>query len=305
MINLQQVSKSFGNIKAIDNLSLEIKDGEIVGLLGPNGAGKTTTMRVMTGYLTADTGRVMVNGIDVFTNPMAALKQIGYMPENNPLYKEMLVAEILNYTAALRNLTGPALKEALNFVVDAVNISQVYNRPVGELSKGFRQRVGIAAALLHKPTILILDEPSEGLDPNQRGEIRTLIKRLAHNHTIVISTHVMAEVEAVCSRLLIINRGKLVADGSPTKLTKLAGGGNKLIVDLEGVGVATTLKKLFEKRIKIIKSDNKRVKAQILNENPEPVQLKLSREIARNKWVVWELAHEKQLLENVFRELTQ
>lgn len=301
MINLAHVSKAFAKVKAIDDLSVTIHDGEIVGLLGPNGAGKTTTMRMLTGYLAADSGQIVINDIDVAKNPVAALEQIGYMPENNPLYKEMLVGEILNYTAALRNLTGLVLKDALDFVVDAVDISTVYNRPVGELSKGFRQRVGIAAALLHKPAILILDEPSEGLDPNQRTEIRTLIKKLSKNHTIVISTHVMAEVEAVCSRLLIINRGKLVADGTPNKLTKMAGGEDRILVDVEGIGVAVTLKRVFGKTLEIVKADNRRVKARM----PEGSQPKLSVEIAKNKWVVWELTHEKQLLENVFRELTQ
>lgn len=285
----------------MDDLSFSIKPGEVVGLLGPNGAGKTTTMRIMTGYLTADSGRVVVNEIDVYKDPVTAAKQIGYMPENNPLYKDMRVYELLGFAADLRNIEGAARRLAMDFAIESVDISGVYKKPVGELSKGFRQRVGLAAALLHKPAILILDEPTEGLDPNQRGDIRTLIKQLAKDHTIVISTHVMAEVEAVCNRLIIMNEGKLVADGSVAKLIRQAGGKNNLIVELEGTGLGKALQTVFGKDVEMTKIGDKRVRIKVESGS----QPKLSQLAAANKWVIWEMSQEKQQLEDVFYKLTQ
>lgn len=301
MIDISHVSKTFGGTKAVDDVSFGIKAGEVVGLLGPNGAGKTTTMRIMTGYLTADSGRVTVNETDVYKNSVEAAKQIGYMPENNPLYKDMRVGEVLEFAADLRNINGTERRMALDFAVGSVDISGVYNRLVGELSKGFRQRVGLAVALLHKPAILILDEPTEGLDPNQRGDIRILIKQLAKNHTIVISTHVMAEVEAVCNRLIVMNEGRLVADGSAAKLIRQVGGKNNLIVELEGNGLIKTLQQVFGKEAQITKSGVKRVKIVI----PNGIQPKLSQVIATHRWTIWEMSPEKQQLEDVFHKLTQ
>lgn len=301
MIDLAHVVKTFGGTKAVDDLSFSIKAGEVVGLLGPNGAGKTTTMRIMTGYLAADSGRVVVNEIDVYKNPVIAAKQIGYMPENNPLYKDMRVGELLGFAADLRRINGAERRMALDFAIESVDISEAYNRPVGELSKGFRQRVGLAAALLHKPAILILDEPTEGLDPNQRGDIRTLIKQLAKNHTIVISTHVMAEVEAVCNRLIIMNEGKLVADGTAAKLMKQVGGKNNLRVELEGNGLVKVLREAFGKDVEITKNGDKRVRV-VITAGTQP---KLSQLVAAHKWVIWEMSQEKQQLEEVFYKLTQ
>ena len=237
MITVSNISKSFGETKAVADLSFSIGKGEIVGLLGPNGAGKTTTMRMLTGFLSADSGLIKIGDFDILLNPLEAQKIIGYMPENNPIYKDMLVSELFDFIANIRDLKGSRRKEGIEFAVNSTGINEVYYYPIQELSKGFRQRVGMAMALLHRPAVLILDEPTEGLDPNQRTEVRHLIRKLAKGHTVLLSTHVMQEVEAVCSRLIIINNGRLVADGTPDKLIKTSGIKNSFLVILEGKNV--------------------------------------------------------------------
>ena len=193
MLTVQRLTKSFGSTKAVDDLSFSIAAGEIVGFLGPNGAGKTTTMRLIAGYLSPDSGKILIDNKPVGEEGSDARRHIGYLPENNPLYRDMLVSEFLTLSADLKGIPSEKRAEAFDFAVRAVDIGDVYYRPVGELSKGYKQRVGMAVALLHRPSILILDEPTEGLDPNQRTEIRTLIKSLAKDRTILLSTHVMQE----------------------------------------------------------------------------------------------------------------
>jgi ABC-2 type transport system ATP-binding protein len=191
MITVKNLTKKFDSFKAVDDISFSVEKGEIVGLLGPNGAGKTTTMRMLTGFLSADAGSIKIDEIDIEKDPVTAQKKIGYLPENNPLYKNMQVAEFLELADQLHQIKEADKKEALDFAVKAVGIEKVYYRSIGELSKGYKQRVGIAAALIHRPEIIILDEPTECLDPNQRAEIRQLIKDLSKEHTIIMSTHVM------------------------------------------------------------------------------------------------------------------
>src|SRR3989344_6346616 len=246
MITVSNISKSFGETKAVADLSFSIGKGEIVGLLGPNGAGKTTTMRMLTGFLSADSGLIKIGDFDILLNPLEAQKIIGYMPENNPIYKDMLVSELFDFIANIRDLKGSRRKEGIEFAVNSTGINEVYYYPIQELSKGFRQRVGMAMALLHRPAVLIMDEPTEGLDPNQRTEVRNLIRKLAKGHTVLLSTHVMQEVEAVCSRLIIINNGRLVADGSPDKLIRQSGIKNSFTVILEGKNVLAILKTIKE-----------------------------------------------------------
>ena len=307
MIEVTGVSKSFGNIKAVDSLSFKIRDGEIVGLLGPNGAGKTTTMRIMTGFLSSDTGRVAINGIDILESPIEALKDIGYMPEGNPLYKEMLVSEMLEFAANVRGLLSEEKKEGIEFAIDSTAISDVYHRPIAELSKGYRQRVGMALVLLHKPSVLILDEPTEGLDPNQRSEIRSLIRKLSKGHTVIISTHVMQEVEAVCNRIILIDRGRLVADGTPAKLKREAGKGSGLRMIIEGNKVYELLRKIEGvSEVSIIKKRGKKLDLSLTTSkvdiSPQP---QISRLAARNGWIIWELKEIEKNLEEVFQELTK
>lgn len=294
MIRLSHVSKSFGSFKAVDDVSFTVKSGEIVGFLGPNGAGKTTTMRMMTGFYTPDSGTIEIAG------------DIGYLPENNPLYKDMLVAEQLAFSADLKGLFGQKRKEAIDFAVSSVSIEDVYYMPIRELSKGYRQRVGIAQALLHKPKILIMDEPSEGLDPNQRTEIRSLIKHLSSHHTIIMSTHVMQEVQAVCNRMIIINKGKIVADGTPSDLVKQLGGKRQLIVEIEGKNVQETLSSIEGvEDVSMKKGRDGIIRAVLTVKKNAKIQPELSKHAAKHGWILWKIAEEERQLEDIFHALTE
>jgi len=306
MIKVTNLTKKFGNVKAVDDLSFEIHSGEVLGFLGPNGAGKTTTMRMLTGFLSADKGKITIDGVDIEKDPIAAQKKIGYLPENNPLYKNMQVAEFLDLAASLHQISKEKKAEALDFVVKAVAIEKVYYRPIGELSKGYKQRVGIAAALIHKPQIIIMDEPTEGLDPNQRGEIRQLIKDLSKEHTIILSTHVMQEASAVCSRLLIINQGKLVADGTADDLSRLSQKEKILHFDLEGKEVESRLRSLvYVRKLEIEKKENDRFQGKLILEEGHEAQKDIARLTWDNHWVIWNLHEEAQRLEEIFQVLTK
>lgn len=306
MVTVEHIKKSFGNITAVDDLSFSIEKGEIVGFLGPNGAGKTTTMRIITGYIAPDEGTVTVEGIAVSDKAEDAQQVIGYLPENNPLYKDMLVADLLSLSADLRGIKKDKRAHALDFVVTAAGISGIFYRPIRELSKGFSQRVGIAVALLHQPRIIIMDEPTEGLDPNQRAEIRALIKTLARDRTIIMSTHVMQEAAAVCNRLLVIANGKLVADGSLKEVMQRARGERILVVEVEGKQVADSLSSLSGvKRLDVSSKRGERIAAKLLLDSSASVQPELSRLAHQNNWTIWHLAEEERSLEDVFRELTK
>ena len=211
-IIVSNLTKIYGTQKAVNSISFEANDNEIVGFLGPNGAGKSTTMKIVTGYLAADGGKAVVNGIDVSKNPLESKKQIGYLPEGNPLYAEMYVREYLTFIAGLHEMKNP--KERIEKVIDLTGLRSESNKKTGQLSKGYKQRVGLAAALIHDPKVLILDEPTSGLDPNQIVEIRQLIKDLGKNKTVLFSSHILQEVESLCDRVIIINKGNIVADDS-------------------------------------------------------------------------------------------
>jgi len=219
MIEVSSLSKRFGSFEAVKDLSFTINKGEIVGLLGPNGAGKTTTMRMITGFLIPTKGTVLINKKSISEESLHIRKQIGYLPENNPLYHDFTVEEFLDFECGIRRLRGTEKKRALTYAVTKCGLEDIYYKTIGILSKGLKQRVGLAAAILHQPDILVLDEPTSGLDPKQTVEIRELLKELAKNHTIIFSSHIMQEVEAVCSRVLIINNGQLVASGDPKNLS--------------------------------------------------------------------------------------
>ncbi|MBI2345671.1 MAG: ATP-binding cassette domain-containing protein [Deltaproteobacteria bacterium] len=223
MIEVQGLCKSFGAVTAVKNVTCTIANGEVVGLLGPNGAGKTTTMRMITGYLAMDAGTISVDGIDVAGDSRGARARIGYLPENAPLYLDMEVTDFLSYIARLRGVHGKATPGRIREMVARCGLSSVVGRPIGELSKGYRQRVGLAAAMIHHPPVLILDEPTSGLDPNQIIEIRNLIRELGKERTVILSTHILQEVEATCDRALIINRGALVGEGTLQELLKNRG----------------------------------------------------------------------------------
>lgn len=306
MISVKKLTKSFGSVKAVDNLSFEIKKGQIVGFLGPNGAGKTTTMRLLTGFLSPDTGNISIDGLKLEKNLHQSQQKIGYLPENNPLYKDMLVSELLQTAADLKKIPKDKQKSAFDFVVKSVAIDDVFFRPIRELSKGYKQRVGMAIALLHKPQILIMDEPTEGLDPNQRTEIRSLIKELAKDRTIIISTHVMAEATAISNRILIINRGKVVADDSPDNLTKTGKGKRLFHLELEGTKIKSeleSLKQLTDLQVDKIKGSKYQISFAISEKSA--IQPEISRLAAKNKWIIWKLVEKESNLEDIFHELTK
>jgi len=304
MISVEQISKTFDKVVAVEDLSFKISQGEIVGLLGPNGAGKTTSMRIMSGFLAPDKGDVFVDGVSVVNEPIKVQDMLGYLPENNPMYMDMLVCDFLRYSGELRGLSKTALSEGIDFAVKGVHLEDVYYRPIKELSKGYKQRVGIAAALLHKPKLLIMDEPTEGLDPIQRNEIRGLIKELSKEHTIIISTHVMQEVEAICSRMIIISGGKLVIDGSVKELSK--GKGDEMIINviIEGDDVEKSLKGLTDVQVEIVSIEGKKVTAKVKTLKTSTVQSEISKLANQKNWVIWNISQEVRQLEDIFRELT-
>jgi ABC-2 type transport system ATP-binding protein len=224
MIRIEELSKSFGPTQALRGISFEVPRGQVVGFLGPNGAGKTTTMRILSGYLAPTSGRAFVAGMDVTEDSVATRRVIGYLPENNPLYEEMMVLDFLNFVARVRGVPEGERQSRIRNAVDRCALKSVIGRDIGQLSKGFRQRVGLAQAILHDPDLLIMDEPTSGLDPNQIVEIRGLIQELGREKTVILSTHILSEAQTTCSRVLIINDGKLVADDTPENLTTGEGG---------------------------------------------------------------------------------
>jgi ABC-2 type transport system ATP-binding protein len=305
VIKVEHIRKCFGDTIAVDDLSFEINKGEIVGFLGPNGAGKTTTMRIMTGFISADYGSVHIGGIPIETMADQAQAHIGYMPENNPLYKDMLVSELLDLSANLQKMAKHKQRSILDFVVSAVSIGDVYYHPLGELSKGYKQRVGIACAMIHNPNVLVMDEPTEGLDPNQRSEIRALIKGLSKERTIIMSTHVMQEAQAVCNRLIVINKGKLVADGTAEQITASFNPENVILLEVEGHEIETSLQKLQGiNHVDYKKLGVNKIKARITTDKDAEIRPDISRLANKNNWVIWQLHEEEHKLEDVFHALT-
>lgn len=299
MLNVQNVSKYFGNRLIIDDISFELKKGDIAGLLGPNGAGKTTTMRMIASYYFPNKGKILINGYDTQEKTQISQAQVGYLPENNPLYLDTFVVEHLSMTAKLYGMDKNLISERINEVSESVGIQDKLGTYIGELSKGYKQRVGLASALIHDPDLLVLDEPTEGLDPIQREEIRKLIIKLSKNKAILISTHVLQEVKAMCNRVILIDSGKLVLDGSLDTLTD----GHNIEIKLEGEKVVETIEKFAEKnKIKaVIKSKNNKVK-EITIKTDKEIRPELSQLVARNNWVVWEM-QKQDSLENIFKDL--
>lgn len=222
LVQASGLVKTFSSLRAVDGVSLEVSRGEVVGFLGPNGAGKSTTMKMLTGFLEPDAGTASIAGHDVFSDPIAARRRLGYLPEGAPAYGDMTVADFLAFVGRMRGLEKGVLGERLADMVERVNLAAVWNRPIDALSKGFKRRVGIAQALIHDPEVLILDEPTDGLDPNQKHDMRELIAAIAPGKAIVISTHILEEVEAICSRVVIIAEGRVVADATPAALLDAA-----------------------------------------------------------------------------------
>jgi ABC-2 type transport system ATP-binding protein len=305
LLTLHDVSKRFDGVTAVDGVTFEVDRGEVVGFLGPNGAGKSTTMRLVTQFYEPDTGEICLDGVPLAERTRDAKRRIGYLPENNPLYGDMLVAEYLDFIASLRDLHGPARREALDEAVSRTGIGGVFYRPIGDLSKGFRQRVGLAQAILHRPDLLVLDEPTEGLDPNQRVEIRRLIGDLGRDRTVVLSTHVLSEVQHTCSRLLVIHRGKIAADGPVDLLTRQAAGGAVVTFEAAGQEIEGAVAALEGVR-EISHADERdgRLRLTLAIEGGRDVRPALFEAAKAHGWTLYELHQETQSLEDVFRQLT-
>jgi len=305
LLALDRVSKRFGGVTAVDDVSFTVGRGEVVGFLGPNGAGKSTTMRMITQYLDPDAGSIRFDGVPLAESREAAKRRIGYLPENNPLYGEMLVSEYLEFVARLRELGSAARVQATDEAVQATSVETVFHRPIAELSKGFRQRVGLAAAILHRPDLLVLDEPTEGLDPNQRVEIRRLIATLGKDRTVLLSTHVLSEVEHTCSRLLIIHQGKLAADGPVGELITRAKGAATVTLEAAGTGVADAVAALSGvSRIDARESENGRARVTLTVTGGADLRPELFKLAVARGWTLYELHQEAGSLEDLFRDLT-
>lgn len=308
MIQIDRLCKSYGPVQALSDASLTISTGEIVGLLGPNGAGKTTAMKIVTCYMPPSSGTVKVDGTDVVKDPLEVRCKIGYLPENNPLYLDMSVDEYLKFSARLHRIPKARHEQAIARAVDKCGLEEYRHRLIGHLSKGYRQRVGLAQAILHDPDVLVLDEPTTGLDPNQIQEIRNLIKELGREKTVILSTHIMQEVQAVCSRVLIINRGKIVADDTAQNLLKQRRGKSRfhllLAGDLQAASVEERLRAAFpiEELQSSMVEDGLAVSLSATGD--EDLRAGLFALTVKEGWPLLELSRSQNTLEDVFRELT-
>jgi len=300
-LEVKNLTKIYGNQKALDNISFKVNRGEIVGFLGPNGAGKSSTMKIATGYLPPTSGQVLVNGYDVAEQPMKVKQITGYLPEHNPLYLDLYVREYLSFIGGLYGLSKTALKHRVEEMIELCGLTQEQNKTIDALSKGYRQRVGLAQALIHDPQVLILDEPTSGLDPNQLVEIRKLIKAVSRNKTVIFSTHIMQEVQALCDRVVVINKGEIVADDSLDNLLRQQGKMATIVVEFEGNVTREQLKALEGVEDAFVVEGFKfRVHAK------EGIDLRpeIFRFAADNKLSLVGLKQEESSLENVFQGLT-
>jgi len=309
MIKVENLKKLYGDFIAVDDISFEIKRGEIVGLLGPNGAGKTSTMRILTCFLPATSGEVSINGHDAFENPYLVKKSIGYLPENAPLYQDMKVEEYLEYVADIREIPKSQKRKRIREVAEKTGLAPRLRQEIGHLSKGYKQRVGLAQALLHDPEVLILDEPTSGLDPNQIIEIRSLIKEIGKEKTIILSTHILSEAEATCDRVLIINKGRIVASGTAQELrsqhkdkalirVKIEGEGKGLIKKLEEINGVTHVLKVdrgVEKGYSMF---------EVETESNKDLRKEITQAVVNGGFDLVEVQREGKTLEDVFAELT-
>jgi ABC-2 type transport system ATP-binding protein len=306
MIKVERLTKKYAGVTGIDQISFEVGKGEIVGFLGPNGAGKTTTMRILASYMPASSGRAWVAGFDVFSESLSARRHLGYLPENVPLYHDMRVNEYLRYRGALKGLSGGRLKNRLGIIKELCGLPEVGRKKISGLSKGFRQRVGLAEAMIHEPDLLILDEPTIGLDPNQIRQVRELIKSLGERHTILLSTHILSEVEATCSRVIIINRGRIEASDTPDNLVNQLRTSGLLRLEVK-CGSEDPVSYLSEvsgvREVRVVSNGEWRSFEIRTEANSDPRE-QIFRLAVGRKWVIRELSKERATLEDAFVELT-
>ena len=306
-IIVENLTKKYGNQRAVDNISFEVKTGEVLGFLGPNGAGKTTTMKMITCYMAPNDGDIKIGDLSIHENQNEIKKKIGYLPESNPLYYDMPVLEYLEFAARLQGVPDNKINERIAEMVALTGLNKEKHKKIGELSKGYKQRVGLAQAMIHDPEILILDEPTTGLDPNQIVEIRKLIKDLGKEKTVILSTHILPEVEATCDRILIINNGKIVADGTSEMLRKQAQGQEIVKVTIEGSqdrdSIISALGEL--ESVGMVDPVKDSENSFIINSKDRLSSRKPIFELCvKNKWVLTEMTPLETKLEDIFRELT-
>lgn len=309
LIEVQHVTKRYGRITAVEDLSFRVERGEILGFLGPNGAGKTTTMRILTGYIPATEGRAIVAGFDVFDQPIEAKRRTGYLPESPPLYPEMTVREYLTFVARIKikGITASERRQRVEAAMRRTRVNDTADRHCGKLSKGYRQRVGLAQAILHNPEVLILDEPTAGLDPKQIIETRQLIKELAGTHTIILSTHILPEVSQVCQRVVIINRGRVVAVDTPDNLTDRLRGSETMYlqVDAPGQDVMAALERIpGVTHVMVADQRNGIAGYEVSSEKGTDIRRELARAIVLQNWGLLELRPMRMSLEDIFLHLT-
>jgi ABC-2 type transport system ATP-binding protein len=311
MISVKQLTKKYARNLAVDHISFEVQKGQIVGFLGPNGAGKTTTMRMLTCFMPPTSGGATVAGFDVLEQPLEVKKRIGYLPESPPLYPEMETGEYLTFVGKLKGLSGAELKKRVDYVCDRCAVADVRNKLLGRLSKGYRQRVGLAQAIIHNPDVLVLDEPTAGLDPKQINETRDLIKGLAGDHTIILSTHILPEVEQTCEQVVIINKGKLVATDSVTNLQNRARGAESLLVEvgsrdgaLESAAVVNRLQQIPGVSRAQLKTAHGTRNVFEVESQKGFVRGELARAVVQAGWDLNELRPAAVSLEEIFLQLT-
>lgn len=308
MIQVKELTKKYGDFTAVEDVSFEVEKGEILGFLGPNAAGKTTTMRILTCFMPATAGTAKVAGFDVFKDSIEVRKRVGYLPENAPLYLDMRAKPYLEFVARLKDLPSRDRAKRVKHVIDVCAIGDVQNKIIGQLSKGYRQRVGLAQALIHDPDVLILDEPTNGLDPKQIIEVRNLIKSLAGDHTIILSSHILPEVSMTCQRVVIINKGKVVAMDTPTNLNTKLQGSQSVSMQIQGPvkEVMGTLKEVEGVvSVKTVNSEGESLWSYEVETNPgEDIRARLSSAVVNKNWGLMELSRSGMSLEEIFLQLT-
>jgi ABC-2 type transport system ATP-binding protein len=307
VIEVQNLTKRYGRVTAVDDISFRVERGEILGFLGPNGAGKTTTMRILTGYMPATEGKAIVAGFDVFDQPVEAKRRTGYLPETPPLYPDMSVIEYLTFVAKIKGVPPADQRDRVRAVMERTRVSDMANRLCSKLSKGYKQRVGLAQALIHNPDALILDEPTAGLDPKQIIETRELIKELAGDHTIILSTHILPEVSQTCQRVVIINKGRVVAIDTPDNLTERLRGSATMYVQVDANGAdASAALGHVTGVTRVVESDrhNSLVGYEVVTESGRDVRRELAKTVVTNGWGLLELRPTRMSLEDVFLSLT-